>query len=71
MTTSLKVILAATAMAMLASPVMAQSQILPFAGDPIPQAAPPAASISSTHRWVSHPHASRVTHEPVSAHGAH
>jgi hypothetical protein len=71
MTTSLKVILAATAMAILASPVLAQSQILPFAGDPIPQAAPPTASISSKHRSVSHPYVSRMTHEPVSAQGAH
>jgi hypothetical protein len=71
MTTSLKVILAATAMAILASPVMAQSQILPFAGDPNPQAAPPAASMPSAHQSTSHTRTNRAVHEPVGARGAH
>jgi hypothetical protein len=70
MTKSLKVILAATAMAILASPVMAQSEILPFAG-PIPQAAPPAANMSSAHQSASHTRSNRVVHEPAGARAAH
>ncbi len=69
MSTSLKVILAAAAVAFLASPVMAQSLITrPYVESSADNTyvAPPADNISNAHKSLSHAPANRSAHEAQS-----